>query len=166
MYDMKVYWGRTDRARQCDSNKCEVTELALKTHAHGHKLHVDKLFSAPELFDDLAKKEMYSCSTVRPNRRRMPQDLKRPLLTVSRSFMNITNSVLFVFWYHSPNFLDTSHIYIYIYSHTHIYIRHCTQFLSPYFIKSFRWSQHNTFQWSQQTTHWSYLFPVSAVIKH
>jgi hypothetical protein len=54
--------------------------------------------------------------------------LKRPLLTVSRSFMNVANSVLwrmaiilkadkvnlfvssllFVFWYHSPNFLDTS----------------------------------------------------------
>jgi hypothetical protein len=53
--------------------------------------------------------------------------LKRPLLTVSRSFMNVANSVLwrmaiilkdnkvnlfvssvlFVFWYHSPNFLDT-----------------------------------------------------------
>jgi hypothetical protein len=49
------------------------------------------------------------------------------LLTVSRSFMNVTNSVVkdgdcfeankvnlfvssvsFVFWYHSPNFLDTS----------------------------------------------------------
>jgi hypothetical protein len=55
--------------------------------------------------------------------------LKRPLLTVSRSFMNVANrvlwrmiilkankvnsfvsSVLFVFWYHSPNVLDTPHI--------------------------------------------------------
>jgi hypothetical protein len=56
--------------------------------------------------------------------------LKRPLLTVSRSFMNVSNSVLwrmaiilkanklnlfvssvlFVFWYHSPNFLDTPRI--------------------------------------------------------
>jgi hypothetical protein len=55
--------------------------------------------------------------------------LKRYLLTVSRSFMNVANrvfwriaiilkvnkvylfvsSVLFVFWYHSPNFLDTPH---------------------------------------------------------
>jgi hypothetical protein len=57
--------------------------------------------------------------------------LKRPLLTVSRSFMNVANhvlwrmaiilkanqvnlfvsSVLFVLWYHSPNFLDTPHIW-------------------------------------------------------
>jgi hypothetical protein len=56
--------------------------------------------------------------------------LKRPLLTVSRSFMNVANrvlwrmaiilkpnkfnlfesSVLFVFWYHSPNVLDTPYI--------------------------------------------------------
>jgi hypothetical protein len=56
--------------------------------------------------------------------------LKRPLLTVSRSFMNVTNSVLwrmatilkanevnlfvcsvlFVFWYHSLNFLDPPRI--------------------------------------------------------
>jgi hypothetical protein len=53
------------------------------------------------------------------------------LLTVSRSFMNVANcvlwrmaiilkannvnlfvsSVLFAFWYHSPNFLDTPHIW-------------------------------------------------------
>jgi hypothetical protein len=59
------------------------------------------------------------------------RSLKRPLLTVSRSFMNVANrvlwrmaiilkakkvnlfvySVLFVFWYHSPNVLDTRHIY-------------------------------------------------------
>jgi hypothetical protein len=56
--------------------------------------------------------------------------LKRPLLTVSRNFMNVVNrvlwrmaiilkankanlfvsSVLCVFWYHSPNILDTPHI--------------------------------------------------------
>jgi hypothetical protein len=56
--------------------------------------------------------------------------LERPLLRVSRSFMNVANrvlwrmmiilkankvnffvsSVLFVFWYHSPNILDTPHI--------------------------------------------------------
>jgi hypothetical protein len=57
--------------------------------------------------------------------------LKRPLMTVSRSFKNVANSVLwrmaitlkankvnlfvssvlFVFWYHSPTFLDTPLIY-------------------------------------------------------
>jgi hypothetical protein len=57
--------------------------------------------------------------------------LKRPLLTVSRRVMNVANSVLwrmaiilkankvnlfvfsvvFVFWYHSPDVLDTPHIY-------------------------------------------------------
>jgi hypothetical protein len=61
--------------------------------------------------------------------------LKRPLLTVSRSFMNVANSalwmmaiilkankfnlfvssVLFVFLYHSPNFLDTPRILVFKY---------------------------------------------------
>jgi hypothetical protein len=56
------------------------------------------------------------------------------LLTVSKSFMNVANSVLwrmasiltankvnlfvssglFGFWYHSPNFLDTPRVYIYV----------------------------------------------------
>jgi hypothetical protein len=36
---------------------------------------MDNYFSSPELFDDLAKKQIYCCGTVRPNRRGMPQDL-------------------------------------------------------------------------------------------
>jgi hypothetical protein len=62
--------------------------------------------------------------------------LKRPLLTVSRSFINVANSVLwrmaiilkankvnlfvssvlFVLWYHSPNFLDTPRMYFLFFS--------------------------------------------------
>jgi hypothetical protein len=61
----------------------------------------------------------------------------RHLLTVSRSFMNVAKSVLwrmaiilkinkvnlfassslFVFWYHSPNVLDTPRIYKYCRTH-------------------------------------------------
>jgi hypothetical protein len=36
--------GRTEQGTVCDSNKCEVTELAWKTHSCGHKLHIDILF--------------------------------------------------------------------------------------------------------------------------
>ena len=35
---------------------------------------MDNFFSSPELFDDLVKKQIYCCGTVRPNRRGMPQD--------------------------------------------------------------------------------------------
>jgi len=36
---------------------------------------MDNFFSTPELYDDLAKKQIYCCGTVRPNRRGVPQDL-------------------------------------------------------------------------------------------
>jgi len=37
---------------------------------------MDNFFSSPELFDDLVKKQIYCCGTVRPNRKGMPQDLR------------------------------------------------------------------------------------------
>ena len=37
---------------------------------------MDNFFSSPELFGDLEKRQIYCCSTVRPNRKGMPQDLK------------------------------------------------------------------------------------------
>jgi len=37
---------------------------------------MDNLFSSPELFDDLVKRQIYCCGIVRPNRKGMPQDLK------------------------------------------------------------------------------------------
>ena len=36
---------------------------------------MDNFFSSPELFDDLARKQIYCCGSVRLNRRGMPQDL-------------------------------------------------------------------------------------------
>jgi len=53
-----------------------VTELTREIEGRGHKLHMDNFFSSPELFDDLASKQIYCCGTVRPNRRGMPQDLR------------------------------------------------------------------------------------------
>ena len=36
---------------------------------------MDNYFSSPDLFDDLATKQINCCGTVRPNRKGMPQDL-------------------------------------------------------------------------------------------
>ena len=52
-----------------------VTDLTKKIEGCGHKLYMDNFFSSPELFDDLAKKQIYCCGILRPNRRGMPQDL-------------------------------------------------------------------------------------------
>ena len=78
MYDMKVYLGKD---RQCTAQRvtathARVTELTRKIEGHGHKLYVDNFFSSHELFDDLVKKQIYCCGTVRPNMKGLPQDLK------------------------------------------------------------------------------------------
>ena len=46
-----------------------VTELTRKIEGHGHKLYMDNFFSSPELYNDMEKKQIYCCRTVRLNRR-------------------------------------------------------------------------------------------------
>jgi len=75
---MKVYL-RKDRQRTAQhvtATHATVTELMRKIEGRGHKLYMDNFFSSPELFDDLVKKQIYCCGTVRPNRIGMPQDLR------------------------------------------------------------------------------------------
>ena len=62
-------------AQHLTATHATVTELTRKIEGCGHKLYMDNFFSSPELFDDLAKKHIYCCGSVRPNRRGMPQDL-------------------------------------------------------------------------------------------
>ena len=76
-YDVKVYLGKD---RQCMAqhlirSHVTVTELTKKIKGCGHELYVTNFFSSPELFNDLAEKEIYCCGSVMPNRRGMPQDL-------------------------------------------------------------------------------------------
>jgi hypothetical protein len=97
------------------------------------KLHIEEfhdLYSSLHYCagDEIEKNEIDgACSS---DGRFCDRFLKRPLLTVSRNFMNVVNSVLcimaiilkankvnlfvssvlFVFWYHSPNVLDTPRI--------------------------------------------------------
>ena len=73
----KYIWGRADSTwhSTLTATHAPVTELARKTEGRGHKLYIDNFFSSPELFDDLAKKHIYCCGSVRPNRRATPQDL-------------------------------------------------------------------------------------------
>jgi hypothetical protein len=92
-------------------------------------LHYTRLATFIKLLETVSKglfrnRSQNSCHTF------CDRFLKRHLLTVSRIFMNVVNrvlwrmviilktnkfnlfvsSVLFVFWYHSPNVLDTPHI--------------------------------------------------------
>jgi hypothetical protein len=78
MYNVKLYL-RKDRKcteQHMTATQVTVTELMRKIKGRGHKLYRDNFFSSPELFDDLANKQIYCCGTVRPNRRGMPKDLR------------------------------------------------------------------------------------------
>ena len=63
-YDMKLY---LEKDRQHTAQHVRVTKLMRKIR-HGYKLYMDNWFFPPELFNDLAKKQIYCCGTVRPNR--------------------------------------------------------------------------------------------------
>jgi len=68
MYDMKVYLGkdRQHMAQHLVATHVTVTELTRKMEGCGHRLYMDSFFSSPELFDDLARKEIYCSGTVMP----------------------------------------------------------------------------------------------------
>jgi hypothetical protein len=50
---------------------------------------MDNYFSSPDLFDDLATKQIYVCDTVRPNRKGMPQDLVPKKTTLERGNLQV-----------------------------------------------------------------------------
>jgi hypothetical protein len=76
-YDMKVYLGRDDQPtpRHLRAPHATVRELTRKVRGRGHKLYMDNFFSSPDLFDELTKKKINCCGTVRPRIKGMPQDL-------------------------------------------------------------------------------------------
>jgi len=84
---MKVYLGkdRQRTAQHVTATRATVTELTRKIEGRGHKLYTDNFFSSPELFDDLAKKQIYCCGTVRPNRKGMPQNLRPKTTKLKRA---------------------------------------------------------------------------------
>jgi len=49
-----------------------VGHLTSRVEGLGHKIFMDNFFSSPRLFDDLDRRKLNSCGTVRPNRRDMP----------------------------------------------------------------------------------------------
>ena len=81
---MTVHLGR-DRQRTVQhltATHVTVLEMTKKIQGRGHKLYMDNYFSSPNLFDDLAMKQIYCCGTVRPNRKGMPQDLGPKRMTL------------------------------------------------------------------------------------
>lgn len=90
-YDMAVYLGR-DRQRTAQhltATHATVSELTKKVQGRGHKLYMDNYFSSPDLFDDLATKQIYCCGTVRPYRKGMPQDFRPMRMRLQRGDLQV-----------------------------------------------------------------------------
>jgi len=58
------------------------------------------IFSSPQLFDDLVKKQIYCCGTARLNRRGMPQDLRPKTTKLKRGdiHVRIRAGLTVIFW--------------------------------------------------------------------
>jgi hypothetical protein len=84
-YDVKVHLmkGQHNAARDI------ITELTRKVEGRGHKLYLGSYFTSPALFDDLTKKKINCCGTVKPNRRGMPCDLEWKEMELKRGDIKV-----------------------------------------------------------------------------
>ena len=71
---MTVYLGRNSHSATDDTSATHETvrHLSNRVQGLGNKIFMDNFFSSPRLFDDLDRRKINSCGTVRPNRRDMP----------------------------------------------------------------------------------------------
>jgi hypothetical protein len=75
--DMRMYLGRDSHSATDDMTATHATgrHLTSTVEGLGHKLFMDNFFSSLRLFDDLDRRKINSCGTVRPNRKDMPRDM-------------------------------------------------------------------------------------------
>jgi len=90
-YDMRVYLGRDSQSATDDMTATHaiVRLLTSRVEGVGHKLFMDNFFSSPRLFDDLNRRKINSCGTVRPNRKDMPRDLGTKQLKLTRGDVRV-----------------------------------------------------------------------------
>jgi hypothetical protein len=76
-YDMSVCLGmqRLLATQEMSATHGTVLELVRRVEELGHKLYMDSYFSLPALFDDLFRRKINFCGTVRSDRRVMPKDI-------------------------------------------------------------------------------------------
>ena len=90
-YDMNVYLSKErQRAEQhLTATHSTVTSLTKGVEGFGHKLYMDSFFSSPDLYNDLAQKEILCCGTVRPYRKNMSKDLRPKTLRLTRGDIHV-----------------------------------------------------------------------------
>ena len=83
---MRVYLVRDSHSATDDMTATHATvrHLTSRVQGLGHKIFKDNFFSSPRIFDDLDRRKINSCGTVRPNRRDMPIDFGPKQLKLKR----------------------------------------------------------------------------------
>jgi len=92
-YDMDVYEyvdkGGQRTAQRLTATHTTVTNLTRRIEGDGYKLYMDSFFSSPDLFDDLAQRNIYCCGTIKLHRKGMPKDLKPKTLRLKRGDIRV-----------------------------------------------------------------------------
>jgi len=90
-YDMKVYLGKDSRSAtdNMTATQATVRHLTCRFEGLGHKLFMGNFFSSPRLFDNLLRRKIHSCGTVRPNRKDMPSDFGPKKLKLTKGDIKI-----------------------------------------------------------------------------
>ena len=83
---MYIYLGkqRLLATQEMSATHGTVLELVRSVEELGHKLNMDSYFSSPALFDDLFRREINCCGTVRDDRRGMPKDISSPAIKAKK----------------------------------------------------------------------------------
>jgi len=91
MYDMRVYLGKDSRSATDNTTATHtaVRHLTCRVEGLGHKLFMDNFFSLPRHFDDLLRRKIHSCGTVRPNRKDMPSDIRPKKLKLTKGNIRV-----------------------------------------------------------------------------
>ena len=89
-YD-RVYLGTDSHSATDDMTATHATvrHLTSRVQGLGHKIFMDNFFSSPRLFDDLGRRKINSCGTVRPRRRDMPSDFGPKQLKLKRGDVRV-----------------------------------------------------------------------------
>jgi len=88
---MKGYLGRDSHSATDDMTATHTTvrHLTCRVEGLGHKLFIDNFFSSPRLFDNLMRRKIHSCRTVRPNRKDMPSDFGPKKLKLTKGDIRV-----------------------------------------------------------------------------
>jgi hypothetical protein len=90
-YDMNVYLGKDEQptSQHLTAPHAIVRELTRNVEGCGHKLYMDNFFSSPDVFDEMTKKKINCCGTVRPCTKGMPHDLRPKNMTLKRGDIKV-----------------------------------------------------------------------------